>query len=400
MKTEIDVGNALLAQRQFEDANAHFARLAEKHPTHAAPVEGMLRVARTLGDRPTVRTHLKALLKITPNAIFPRSLELFFNAWNDLEAAHRALPELFKLARAQSVSPHVADTLMRTVQYVCIGSSRFEYLHQIRQLIEDRQPLSAFETAAKSVLLSEMLLAVEDYEALVPAVKELSQDALPNPLHSRVQALTRVCAKITAPDFPDFSASKIFGIGLSRTGTTSLNSALNQLGYHAVHWLNPITRNLLSQDDYVLFDAFSDINASQHFEWLYHTFPNSKFVLTTRDVTPWTTSVTSHYRRLHEMENLADLSEVSAKKRFAHRAGSMDANLYAHHASWAEAHDAYHSRVADFFASKPSHRLVQMDITKGEGWDVLCPFLDVARPDGDFPSLNSTKRKEILSNSS
>ncbi|HEX8335676.1 MAG TPA: sulfotransferase [Pyrinomonadaceae bacterium] len=40
----------------------------------------------------------------------------------------------------------------------------------------------------------------------------------------------------------------------------------------------------------------------------------------------------------------------------------------------------------------PARRLLVMDITAGDGWEVLCPFLGVEIPDRPFPHENRTRR--------
>lgn len=92
----------------------------------------------------------------------------------------------------------------------------------------------------------------------------------------------------------------VFGIGLSRTGTTSLNSALGILGFRSFH-LPPITR--IDGDDCSFvwpwwmnkYDAATDLTVAAVFRDLNRRFPNAKFIYTTRDIDNWLISCEKHH---------------------------------------------------------------------------------------------------------
>ena len=88
---------------------------------------------------------------------------------------------------------------------------------------------------------------------------------------------------------------KVFGIGLGRTGTTSLHHALLHLGYSSAHWQNRSTRLLLDYEDYYAFDAATDITVSANFEALFFAFSRAKFIYTIRSLYSWVKSVSAHY---------------------------------------------------------------------------------------------------------
>lgn len=81
---------------------------------------------------------------------------------------------------------------------------------------------------------------------------------------------------------------KIFGIGLSRTGTQTLNACLETLGYHSIH--NP--DHLLQLENGALsfdmvrtntYEALSDLPIARFYRDLDRAFPGSRFILTVRD---------------------------------------------------------------------------------------------------------------------
>ena len=50
--------------------------------------------------------------------------------------------------------------------------------------------------------------------------------------------------------------------------------------------------------------------------------------------------------------------------------------------------------VRKYFKNKPDKLLV-VDITKGNGWEKICPFLGKEIPNDDFPHSNKTQRKVV-----
>ena len=83
---------------------------------------------------------------------------------------------------------------------------------------------------------------------------------------------------------------KIFGIGLSRTGTLSLTEALKELGYRTVHY-PPIPKFFKYIDEN---DAFTDITVSCNYKILDKKYLGSKFILTIRDKESWLKSCENH----------------------------------------------------------------------------------------------------------
>ena len=84
---------------------------------------------------------------------------------------------------------------------------------------------------------------------------------------------------------------KVFGIGLSRTGTRSLAEAFQLLGYNFLH--NPHRSTLLRGQH----DGASDIAIFIHFKIIDKKFPGSKFILTVREKESWLGSIKAHYDR-------------------------------------------------------------------------------------------------------
>lgn len=161
---------------------------------------------------------------------------------------------------------------------------------------------------------------------------------------------------------------RIFGIGLNKTGTISLHEALTTLGYRSLHWGGPEVRRVVEQalaegrplvDDFPDHDAFSDIWClSEHFALLDEQYPGSRFILTTRDLDAWLTS-----RERHVARNRQRRDEGTYTGTF----------LEVDREAWTAEYRSHHRAVAAYFAGRDD--LLVMDITRGDGYEVLCPFL-------------------------
>jgi hypothetical protein len=176
--------------------------------------------------------------------------------------------------------------------------------------------------------------------------------------------------------------TKIFGIGLNKTATSSLHQAFTSLGIRSLHFGGPPVRRRIEEtarqqrplvDDFPEYDAFSDIvYLSKKFRVLDRQYPGSKFILTTRDMDSWLDS-----RRRHVERNI----ELA-------RQGLYDRDfLTVDYEAWTEEWREHHEAVFEYFADRAGDFLV-MDIPAGDGYEVLCPFLGYPIPDHAFPWSN------------
>ena len=173
---------------------------------------------------------------------------------------------------------------------------------------------------------------------------------------------------------------RVFGIGLSRTGTTSLCDALHILGYTPTHNPDP---GPFFEGDFSLFesehDAGADISVAAFYKELDEAFPGSRFILTLRDAESWLESVVVHF------VNLPKNSAIGAR-------GGVRERVYGAHwpspEQFLSAYKRHISEVAHYFRGRTD--LLVMDPTKGEGWDRLCPFLGRPVPGEPYPKSNPT----------
>jgi len=183
------------------------------------------------------------------------------------------------------------------------------------------------------------------------------------------------------PSTPPASMGKIFGTGLHRTATTSLNRALGDLGLRSKH----APFGLFEDLDHEVggqYDAFTDLPVPLLYRALDEKFPGSLFIHTERDVDDWLASVEWLFTegRLHfhwkAQPVVAEIHEA------LYGTTTFDAPVFR------ERYRRHNRAVRRYFADRPD-RLLVMDITAGDGWDALCPFLDEEIPEQAFPSTNA-----------
>ncbi|KAL4922921.1 hypothetical protein BDW62DRAFT_196929 [Aspergillus aurantiobrunneus] len=122
---------------------------------------------------------------------------------------------------------------------------------------------------------------------------------------------------------------KVLALGMSRTGTMSLYTALNELGYTCYHMteccLNYRSDSLIERNraidakfygkgrrftgpdfDKMLwrYDAVADFPCSLFIEELMDAYPDAQIILTTRDLDSWIPSMERSFYRILSMERL------------------------------------------------------------------------------------------------
>jgi len=174
--------------------------------------------------------------------------------------------------------------------------------------------------------------------------------------------------------------NKIFGIGWSKTGSTSLNKALNALGINSTHGKSLFNQAIKYEKENGLpilsslpqFTGFTAL-IRYHFKEIDKVIPNSKFILTVRDLKSYIKSEEGHYRTKNTYLGTPLLSNKrTMEKRYK-----------------------THCRdVMRYFKNRPKDLLV-MNICAGEGWEKLCEFLEVPIPDEPFPYLNTAESFKV-----
>lgn len=176
--------------------------------------------------------------------------------------------------------------------------------------------------------------------------------------------------------------NKIFGIGISKTGTTSLAAALVQLGYRGVDHPSPELLQKFSQDQ---FDFGSDMPFSTRYQQYDREFPGSRFILTIRtNLREWLQSV----RHQHQKIPLQQMP-AWAKQYRQEKYNTLDFDI----SNQIVTSMQHHIDVLSYFRNRPDDLLV-LNVFDGDGWDPLCRFLGRSIPDAPFPRLNRRGTKK------
>jgi len=181
--------------------------------------------------------------------------------------------------------------------------------------------------------------------------------------------------------------TKVFGIGINKTGTTTLGHCLNILGYKhysfdfellsEVHNFNWSRINQIIQT----YDSFEDWPYPLIYSQLDFLYPRSKFILTRRR-TPemWLQSLSAHSLRTDPI--------MGTKTRLmAYGWEYPQMNPKAHIAHY----NSHLTGVRQYFNGREEDFL-EVCWEEGDGWNKLCNFLNQEVPIGiPFPHLNKSQ---------
>lgn len=378
---EICRARILFGLGSAEEAEAVLRKSAEVFPSHVGVLQNLLSVLLQAG-------HPEAALRTLEGASLAadESPALLADWLQAKIALHRIAEARADFARVldRTKDPAILALLFEFVPRLFDGSPRTAAWLAILGKSDGRNRL----LPTLSALRPRLLLALRDYAGFLAAFDDVTDRRL---LGVHASPLSSAAAALRSPSFPDRTRPKLFGIGLSKTGTTSLAAALGMLGFSTVDWINSSTAEIMSDDDLYLYDAFTDTPACLDFERNYHMFPNSKFIYTVRDPADWEASFSRHLRRVW-----SGISSIEDFRRrlgdgllhYGERFAAIHQALYLDFPNYGEAFRAYDSRVRRFFSDKPKERFLEFNIFAGDAWGKLCAFAGRPAPAELFPWEN------------
>ncbi len=377
-------GNALTSLGRIPEAERVYRSAADRWPAAPEPIRRLIALARCTDGRRAVALFDRLLERVPDDrrALLGRAvcralcgapqecrdvLETLLHPAGDRDAWNQVLHE----------------EMLGAVQRSGVGPAR----HRLLSRLLERATLHAAGPSGipAAIFTARVLMALGDHAAAAGRVRDLVAGGAYGEV---LEGMARVCEVRFSTAHPDHAAPKIFGIGLSKTGTNSLDRALRSLGIRSIHWSNPYTDALISDEDLFLFEGFSDVVIAFQFERLYALFPNARFIYTTRRLDSWCRSVAGHYRRFHGVESPVDLRAEGFRQRYDGAAGRAEMGVFGDHDSWEGAYRHFDRRVRSFFADKPPEKMLEISICEGEGWERLCPFLGQPVPAMPFPLAN------------
>lgn len=196
---------------------------------------------------------------------------------------------------------------------------------------------------------------------------------------------------------------KIIGAGFGRTGTSSLKSVLEKLGFgpchhmyeiithpeQAVHW------NTLANGGTVDWEkVFEGYNASldwpscKYYKELALRYPDAKVILTIRDAKSWYKSVCETIMPAMKGPTiLPNGKRVGPPGDFVEKL--VGEQTFGKDFSEANMTAIYQRHNEEVQRAIPKERLLVFKAT--DGWAPLCAFLGVPIPDEPYPRLNTTE---------
>lgn len=186
--------------------------------------------------------------------------------------------------------------------------------------------------------------------------------------------------------------TRIFGIGLHKTATTSLHKALQLLGLDSFHWgagdAPLIWYEMLAlgvSKTVEQWYALSDLPIPLLYEDLDRAYPGSKFILSVRNEVDWIRSVSRLWdHRYNPTRRLWDVYPFSHQIHTAlYGRKDFDAVVFL------QRYRRHNAQVKEYFKDRPEDLLI-LDIDTNPGWGALCRFLKLPVPYIPYPRSNQT----------
>jgi len=171
---------------------------------------------------------------------------------------------------------------------------------------------------------------------------------------------------------------KIAGIGLGKTGTTSLATALGLLGYRTVH--DP-------QSFRDIRGCVATVGSPVAYWFRNGVLPEcEKYILTVRNVDDWVASYKSHLKST-KLTQIGSPMFYQVRSYFFNLSDGEDV-----------LRDAYYKHLS--FCRNSGLPILELDICGGEGWRKLCDFLGrsdfiSSKQEPPFPWRNQSVNKSL-----
>lgn len=203
--------------------------------------------------------------------------------------------------------------------------------------------------------------------------------------------------------------SKIFGIGANKTGTTSLEAAMKDLGFIVGNqrkaenlvqdWarrdFNTITKYCHSAQ------FFQDVPFSLAYTYvaLDQAFPNSKFILTVRDNSEqWYNSITKFHSKKWGKDGRIPTQEDLKNATYIYKGRPWETNRLVYTTPeddpynkklLIDFYEQHNNAILDYFKHR-SEDLLILNVGKKDAHKKLCEFLEIETSKNDFPWKNKT----------
>jgi len=190
---------------------------------------------------------------------------------------------------------------------------------------------------------------------------------------------------------------KIIGSGFGRTGTMTMKDALGELGFGPTHHMTEIMEHpeqlahwkaVFSGEDVdwaAVYDGYNsqvDWPGASRWHETMIAFPEARVIHTERDEDAWWASFNGTIGKFFALSEQIPLPPQIAEVFVTMKAGLV-AQTFTDFTDRTSAIDAYRRNNQKVRDIVPADKLLVFNVA--DGWDPLCRFLDVPRPDTPFP---------------
>lgn len=198
---------------------------------------------------------------------------------------------------------------------------------------------------------------------------------------------------------------QVIGAGLGRTGTLSLKTALEMLGFGPCHHMMEVFANRESQvplwnraangeavdwdEVFAGYKASVDWPSAHFYAELADRYPDAKVILSLRDPQRWAESMAETI--LESMASMGlDKGPPAADHPMYFGGVLIPQKTFGYDFSEANVIAAFNRHNEEVRRRIPAGRLLEFEAA--HGWEPLCAFLGVPVPDAPYPSVNSREQ--------
>lgn len=204
---------------------------------------------------------------------------------------------------------------------------------------------------------------------------------------------------------------KVIGAGFGRTGTLSLKTALEEVGFdkcyhmveafknhqHVKQWKRAAKGKQVDWDDvFAGYQSVVDFPGCLYYEELLAHYPDAKVVLTYRDPMSWYKSaydtILTIRPRDDQIKKMLKNYLFSSKARNVFHMGLQNRSTIVKDLFQGRVDDqqfvvdVFNKHLEEVKSKVPAHQLLVYQVS--EGWEPLCNFLEVPVPNKPFPQSN------------
>jgi hypothetical protein len=197
-------------------------------------------------------------------------------------------------------------------------------------------------------------------------------------------------------------ALQVIGAGLGRTGTLTLKTALERLGFGPCHhmievfanpkqvpfWNRAAEGEAVDWDElYGSYRATVDWPGCHFYAQLAERYPQAKVILSLRDPERWYESMNETILKTMGMMGLGEPGEIPDDHPMRFGGIIIPQKTFNYDFSKANVMAAFERHNAEVRRTIPADRLLVFEAA--QGWEPLCQFLGVPVPEEPFPRTNS-----------